>query len=81
MAAINQDGRLEVFARGAADGAFWHIVQSTPGGSWSAWSSLGGSPADEASVTLAPDGCLNVFVRTLSTSLGYIEQPISGQWQ
>jgi len=34
------DGRLEVFTRGS-DGAFWHIWQTAPNGTWSAWASLG----------------------------------------
>jgi hypothetical protein len=34
------DGRLELFTM-ARDGAVWHRRQSAPGGSWSAWSSLG----------------------------------------
>ncbi len=40
--AVNQDGRLVVFALGT-DGALWHAYQGTAGGNWSAWLSLGGS--------------------------------------
>src|SRR6266498_3883098 len=39
--ARNQDGRLELFARGA-DQALWHIWQVAPNGGWSGWESLGG---------------------------------------
>ncbi|HEX2685575.1 MAG TPA: hypothetical protein VHN14_03115, partial [Kofleriaceae bacterium] len=39
--AQNQDGRLEVFARGS-DGALYHIWQVAPGGAWTGWVSLGG---------------------------------------
>jgi len=34
--ARNQDGRLELFARGA-DKALWHIWQVAPNGGWSGW--------------------------------------------
>jgi hypothetical protein len=37
----NADGRLEVFACGG-NGGLWHIWQTTPGGGWSSWASLGG---------------------------------------
>jgi hypothetical protein len=36
----NADGRLEIFAVGT-DGAFWHLWQTTPNGTWSAWDRLG----------------------------------------
>lgn len=37
----NCDGREEAFGR-ASDMALWHNWQTTPGGSWSGWHSLGG---------------------------------------
>jgi hypothetical protein len=37
----NNDGRLEVFARGY-DEKLWHAYQLTPGGSWSNWQPLSG---------------------------------------
>jgi len=37
----NQDGRLEVFARGTDD-ALWHNWQTVPNNGWSGWGSLGG---------------------------------------
>jgi hypothetical protein len=37
----NEDGRLEVFARGT-DNALWHIWQTAPNNGWSSWASLGG---------------------------------------
>jgi hypothetical protein len=37
----NQDGRLEVFARGT-DGALWHKWQLAPNSGWSGWASEGG---------------------------------------
>jgi len=36
----NQDGRIEIFMIGS-DAALWHNWQTTPGGAWSGWSSLG----------------------------------------
>jgi hypothetical protein len=47
----NQDGRLEVFVIGA-DGALWHIWQTSPGGTWGSWASLG---AQSSSVTVIGD--------------------------
>ncbi len=38
--ATNNDGRLEIFARGT-DGAIWHTWQGTPSGGWGQWYSLG----------------------------------------
>ena len=37
----DNDGRLEVFARGP-DQAMWHIWQVAPGATWSSWRSEGG---------------------------------------
>lgn len=36
----NQDGHLEAFVI-SSDGALWHIWQTTPGGTWGNWFSLG----------------------------------------
>lgn len=41
-AAMNEDGRLEVFAVGSATGAMYHAFQNAPGGSWSGWYNMGG---------------------------------------
>jgi hypothetical protein len=65
------DGRLEVFAVGAADRSLWHAAQLVPGGYWSGWSSLGGgvhSPTLGLALGVSPtvarnaDGRLEVFV-------------------
>jgi hypothetical protein len=73
----NTDGRLEVFAVGADDvgshGALWHNWQTTPGGGWSGWNSLGGSiywPLVEAN----SDGRLEVFARGPNEELLHIWQ-------
>ena len=57
----NQDGRLEVFARGS-DGAVWHNWQVVPNGNWSGWNSLGGW-VDIVSVAANQDGRLELFAR------------------
>ncbi len=61
----NQDGRLEVFARGTEDFALWHIWEVSPGGAWSAWSSLG-SQIDLLAVESNQDGRLEVFARNIA---------------
>jgi hypothetical protein len=57
----NSDGRLEIFAR-SADGAVWHNWQTSPGGSWSGWNSLGGWISGRPAATINADGRLDVFV-------------------
>jgi uncharacterized phage protein gp47/JayE len=71
----NQDGRLEVFARGTGDFALWHIWQLTPGSaSWSVWSTLGGQ-IDLLAVESNQDGRLEVFARNIADqSLWHIWQ-------
>src|SRR6185503_12593068 len=60
----NQDGRLEVFARGAKDKALWHIWQTSPSGGWSSWDSLSGR-IDLLTVSRNQDDRLEVFARGL----------------
>ena len=60
--ARNQDGRLEIFARGA-DRALWHIWQVAPNGAWSGWQSLGGELTSNPAVGQHLVGRLSVFVR------------------
>ena len=59
--AQNNDGRMEVFARGA-DQSLWHKWQTTPNSGWSGWESLGGW-VDMISVGHNADGRLEVFAR------------------
>ncbi len=68
----NQDGRLEVFARGM-DQALWHIWQVAPNSGWSGWSSLGGQ-IDLLSVGSNQDGRLEVFARGMDQALWHIWQ-------
>ena len=53
--------RLEVIARGA-DRAVWNNWQTTPGGAWSGWNSLGGW-VDRLTVGSNADGRLEIFAR------------------
>ena len=57
----NQDGRMEVFARGG-DGAVWHNWQTAPNNGWSGWDTLGGW-VDMIAVGQNQDGRLEVFAR------------------
>jgi hypothetical protein len=88
----NADGRLEVFVRNGS--SVQHNWQTTPGGGWSGWGSLG-SPnagaAGDVAAAIAPGsagnwaGCLIVFVVGSDSSLNFITQtkPNNGwsQWK
>jgi hypothetical protein len=41
MVANNQNGAVQVFAISAADDAIWTNYQTTPGGGWNGWFSMG----------------------------------------
>jgi len=56
----NADGRLEVFAFGIND-AVWHLWQTSAGGTWSGWDTLGGQPGAGPAVGQNADGRLEVF--------------------
>jgi hypothetical protein len=61
----NDDGRIEIFVTSSAEVALWHFWQLTPGGSWSAWTSLGAPPSGIQSgpaVGKTKDGHFEVFV-------------------
>lgn len=62
-AILDPSGRLQVFVIGN-DGAVWRNAQSSPGGAWAGWSSLGGV-VDMLAVGKNQDGRLEVFVRGL----------------
>jgi hypothetical protein len=74
---VNADGRLEAFAVGT-DLALWHIWQVTPGGVWSAWTSLGGVLTSDPSVGRNADGRLEVFARGTDDALWHISQVTAG---
>ncbi|MEV4892013.1 matrixin family metalloprotease [Nonomuraea sp. NPDC055795] len=61
-AGTNADGRLEVFVRGT-DNAVHHNWQTSPGGGWSGWSSLGGVLQGRIAVGRNHDGRLEIFGR------------------
>src|SRR3954447_7407900 len=62
--ARNADGRLDVFARGT-DNALYHSVETTPGGTWSAWIPLGSGVDGSPDAIAGADGRLEVFARGL----------------
>jgi O-glycosyl hydrolase len=61
-AAMNADGRLEVFGR-AVDGGAWHNWQTSAGGNWSGWFPLGGSILNSPSASMNADGRLEIFAQ------------------
>ena len=69
----NQDGRLEVFARGT-DNVLWHIYELAPNGSWSGWTSLGGEITSDPCVASNADGRLEIFARGTDNALWHIWQ-------
>ena len=82
--ARNADGRLEAFARVGlmSTGTLWHIWQTTPGGTWSAWEDLGGSIGAHIVVaTQNADGRLEVFAVSSTAKLEHIWQTSpNGGW-
>jgi hypothetical protein len=76
---INADGRLEVFGI-TTSGALAHEWQTSPGGGWSAPSTIGGSMAGPATVTTNSDGRLEVFAAGTDSTLYHAYQfsPASG---
>ncbi len=74
----NQDGRLEVFARGY-NNQIYHNYQN-PDRSWSGWTSLGGDIRDIPVVAMNSDGRLEVFARGADNSVVHCWQtaPNSG---
>ncbi|HEV8625586.1 MAG TPA: matrixin family metalloprotease [Acidimicrobiia bacterium] len=79
VVASNQDGRLEVFAKGA-DNGLWHIWQTAPSNGWSGWASLGGGMGSKVAVGMNADGRLDIFVRGTDGALWHTWQtaPNSG---
>ena len=84
--AQNADGRLEAFTVGA-DGALWHVWQTTPNGVWSNWFSSGQPAASirNTSTSLAVsqnlDGRLEAFTIGSDGALWHIWQTIpNGTW-
>jgi len=81
--AVNQDGRLEVFAINKSTHKLWHIWQVVPSGNWSNWEQLGNSPELSCFVmTSNSDGRLQVFGVTGSYYLWTTQQHVvNGSWR
>jgi len=85
-AAVNSDGRMEIFAVGS-DGAVWHRWQSKPSaGPWSGWTSLG-APAGAAlpvavKACANKDGRIELFVLGSDGTIwhGWQSKPSAGPW-
>jgi len=69
----NQDGRLEVFARGT-DLALHHIWQTAPNNGWSGWNGLGGELSTLPLQDNNADGRLEIFARGTDNGLYHIWQ-------
>ncbi|MFD9942879.1 matrixin family metalloprotease [Nonomuraea sp. NPDC059023] len=79
-AGTNADGRLEVFVRGT-DNAVHHNWQTSPGGGWSGWSSLGGVLQGRIAVGRNHDGRLEIFGRGTDGGLYHNWQTVpNGGW-
>jgi hypothetical protein len=75
----NEDGRLELFARGA-EGSLMQIWQTT-GGGWSGWNNLGGWLTGNPAVSNNLDGRLEVFVHGGNDALYHRWQTTpNGNW-
>jgi len=78
----NQDGHLEAFVI-SSDGALWHIWQTTPGGAWGHWASLG-TPSNSVHAIGDPfvaendDGRLEAFAVGSDNALCHTWQVIPG---
>ena len=82
--AVNDDGRLEIFATGL-DNALWHIWQVAPNGPWDNWASLGGPPnvdiGHSIGVHVNDDGRLEIFATGSDSALWHIWQVTpNGPW-
>ena len=78
-AILDPAGRLNVFVIGN-DGSVWRNWQSTPGGAWAGWASLGGV-VDMLTVGQNQDGRLEVFARGLDNGVWHTwETTPGGSW-
>jgi peptidoglycan hydrolase-like protein with peptidoglycan-binding domain len=74
VASNNQDGRLEVFVKGA-DNALWHIWQTAASNGWaSGWASRGGVMGSKIAALRNADGRLELFVRGTDGALWHMWQ-------
>ncbi|MBZ5575470.1 MAG: choice-of-anchor D domain-containing protein [Acidobacteriia bacterium] len=70
-------GCLEVFVVGG-DQAVWHNFQTTPGGSWSGWQSLGGGMTGNLAAGRNNDGRLEVLARGTDNALWDLPETAPG---
>jgi hypothetical protein len=82
-AALDAQGRLQMFAVGVSSGVLWQRRQTTPGGGWGPWTSLG-APAGVtlAGLAVAPnqDGRLQVFAVGADANLYTVWETAPGVW-
>jgi hypothetical protein len=83
-AAVNQDGRMEIFAIGFS-GVIWHIWQTTPNGGWSSWQSMGAQVIKDDTygyihplVVRNTDGRLELFIWGLDKAIWHAAQTCPG---
>ncbi len=76
---VNDDGRMEIFVRGA-DGTVYHNYQDSAGGSYGNWTSLGGIPAADTDIAVSRnlDGRLQIFIRASDSLLDHNAQVVPG---
>jgi hypothetical protein len=70
---------VEVFGRGG-DNAVWQIAQTTAGGAFGPWTSLGGIVGTNVQVRTTSDGRLQVFAQAPDNSVWQIAQIFPGPW-
>ena len=75
-------GLVFLFAQGA-DGAAWVSSETSQGGSWSGWSSVGGGIIGSPTAALNADGLIQIFARDQIPVAGFIymnSQRVDGTW-
>jgi len=79
--AINKNGQMEFFAKGAT-GRVYRTRQTTANGSWPSWIDMGGTAACDPVAVMNRSGGNSVFVRFADGNLYYAEQADgpNGSW-
>jgi hypothetical protein len=79
-AAMNSDGRLQVFIVGTSNQLYYKTQTSAGSSTWTAWASLGGGIKSDTSPAVArnSDGRLQVFVVGTNNQLYYKTQTSAG---
>lgn len=77
---INRNGQMELFAKGV-NGQVYHMWQTSSNGSWTAWSSMGGTAASDPVTATNRTGGNSVFTRFTDNNLYVATQnTASGIW-